>query len=400
MAIYAYKAMNSGGRLVQGQLEALNLVDLEMRLKRMELDLINAHPARHSLQGHLGRMPVRERSLFCFHLEQLTRAGVPLIEALVDLRDSTEHPRMRAVIAGLVESIEGGRSLSQALSEHGKVFDPVFCSLIRAGETSGNLPDVLHELNEALKREDELSSYVRKLTIYPGFVLSVTLLAVFVSMIYVVPELAKLFRSTGVALPLQTRLLMGLSSLISGYWPVMLGVSLALTALLVSLVNTQPEAARRWDSFKLSLPIVGNVYRKIILSRFANLFAMMYASGIPIIDTIRVAQDVVGNRILREALERVEQLIAEGQNVTAAFAAAGMFPPLVVRMLRVGEHTGSLDQALHNVSYFYERDVRESIANLQAMLEPLLILLLGALMMWVALSVLGPIYDVITKMKV
>lgn len=400
MAIYAYKAMNPGGKIVNGQLEALNLVDLDMRLKRMELDLITGAPARQGLNAGLGGLPVRERSLFCFHLEQLTRAGVPLIEALVDLRDSTEHPRMRSVIASLVESIEGGRSLSQALSEHGKVFDPVFCSLVRAGETSGNLPAVLHELNEALKREDELASYVSKLTIYPGFVLSVTLLAVFVSMIYVVPELAKLFRSTGVALPLQTRLLMGVSNLISNYWPIMLGTAAASITILVSLVNTNPEAARRWDAFKLGLPIVGNVYRKIILSRFANLFAMMYASGIPIIDTIRIAQDVVGNRVLRDALERVEQLIAEGQNVTAAFAATGMFPPLVVRMLRVGEHTGSLDQALHNVCYFYERDVRESISNLQAMLEPLLILLLGALMMWVALSVLGPIYDVITKMKV
>lgn len=400
MAIYAYKAMNPGGRLVQGQLEALNLVDLEMRLKRMELDLITGNPARHTLSGSLGRMPVRERSLFCFHLEQLTRAGVPLIEALIDLRDSTEHPRMRAVIASLVESIEGGHSLSQALSEHGRVFDPVFCSLVRAGETSGNLPDVLHELNEALKREDELSSYVRKLTIYPGFVLSVTLLAVFVSMVFVVPELVKLFRSTGVALPLQTRLLMSVSQLIADYWPLLLGGLLGLGATLFSLIHNRPGAARRWDAFKLGIPVIGSVYRKIVLSRFANLFAMMYASGIPIIDTIRVAQDVVGNRVLRDALERVEQLIAEGQNVTGAFSATGIFPPLVVRMLRVGEHTGSLDQALHNVSYFYERDVRESIANLQAMLEPLLILLLGGLMMWVALSVLGPIYDVITRMKV
>ncbi|NSL56634.1 type II secretion system F family protein [Uliginosibacterium aquaticum] len=399
MALYAYKAMNPGGRLVQGQIEALNLVDLEMRLKRMELDLINGSPARHSLASGLGRMPVRERSLFCFHLEQLTRAGVPLIEALIDLRDSTDHPRMRAVIANLVESIEGGRSLSQALSEQGNVFDPVFCSLVRAGETSGNLPDVLRELNEALKREDELSSYVKKLTIYPGFVLSVTLLAVFVSMVYVVPELAKLFRSTGVALPLQTRLLMGTSRIVSNWWPLILATLASLVVILASLIRTRPDAARRWDAFKLGLPIVGNVYRKIILSRFANLFAMMYASGISIIDTIRVAQDVVGNRVLRDALERVEQLIAEGQNVTMAFAATGIFPPLVVRMLRVGEHTGSLDQALRNVSYFYERDVRESIANLQAMLEPLLILLLGGLMMWVALSVLGPIYDVITKMK-
>lgn len=399
MAIFVYKAMNPAGQIVRGELDALNVIDLEMRLKRMDLDLITGTPIQRRPGQGIGRLPVRERIHFCFHLEQLTRAGVPLIEALIDLRDSTEHPRMHAVIAALVESIEGGRSLSQALSEHNEAFDSVFCALVRAGETSGNLPDVLKELNEALKREDELTSYVRKLAIYPSFVFGITLISVSVAMIYVVPELAKLFRSTGVELPFQTRLLMGVSALFSHYWPLLLGVLVAGSAGLVTLIHSSQAYARRWDQLKLGLPLVGNVYRKIVLSRFANLFAMMYASGISIIETIRIAQDVVGNRMVRDALQQVERLIAEGQNVTAAFAAVGLFPPLVVRMLRVGEHTGSLDQALHNVSYFYERDVREATANLQAMLEPLLILLLGALMLWVALSVLGPIYDVITKMK-
>ena len=399
MAIFAYKAMNSAGQIMRGELDALNVVDLEMRLKRMDLDLITGKPSENPLRQTRGRLPVRERIHFCFHLEQLTRAGVPLIEALTDLRDSTEHPRMRAVIATLVESIEGGRSLSQALAEQSGAFDSVFCALVRAGEASGNLPDVLQEINAALKREDELGAFVRKLAIYPSFVLSITLVAVFVAMVYLVPELAKLFRSTGVELPFQTRLLMWMSATVSGYWPLLVGGAAGSAALLTTLIRINPEAARRWDAFKLTFPLLGPVYRKIVLSRFANLFAMMYRSGIPIIETIRVAQDVVGNRVMRDALEHVEQLIAEGQNVTAAFAAVGIFPPLVVRMLRVGEHTGSLDQALHNVSYFYERDVREATANLQAMLEPLLILLLGALMLWVALSVLGPIYDVITKMK-
>ena len=164
-------------------------------------------------------------------------------------------------------------------------------------------------------------------------------------------------------------------------------------------ITTSPRAALRWDRLKLAMPLLGDVYRKIILSRFATLFAMMYSSGIPIIDTIRSAQDIVGNREMRGALERVEQGIAEGKNVTAAFSAARIFPPLVIRMLQVGEHTGSLDHALKGVSYFYERDVKESTERLQAMLEPLLTILLGGLMLWVAMAVLGPIYDIITKLK-
>ena len=307
---------------------------------------------------------------------------------------------MRETIAAIVESIEGGRSLSQAMSENNRMFDGVFCSLVRAGETSGNLPDVLHELSESLKREDELGAYVQKLTIYPAIVLGVTCLAVFVAMAYVVPELTKLFRSSGVALPLHTQILVALSGFVVRFWPALLFGTIVATITAVIAIQTSPAAAQGWDRIKLTLPLFGDVYRKIILSRFANLFAMMYSSGISIMETIRISQDVVGNRIIRGALERIETLIAEGQNVTNAFSSVGLFPPLVVRMLRVGEHTGSLDQALQNVSYFYERDVRESIGRLQALLEPLLILVLGAVMLWVALSVLGPIYDVITKMKV
>lgn len=399
MALFAYKAMTAKGKTLHGESEAINLADLEQRLKRMGLDLITAQSAKPSMLHRWRGIPQRERIHFCFHLEQLTRAGVPLIEALADLRDSSEHPRMHGTIAALVESIEGGHSLSQALTGHGQVFSPVFCSLVRAGEASGKLPEVLRELTASLKREDELSAYIKRLTIYPSIVLLATLGAVVVSMLYVVPELSKLFRSTGLELPLQTRLLIGTSSLFQDYWMLIFPGSAGTAMLLALLVSRNAQAAYRWDALKLALPLAGSVYRKIILARFSSLFAMMYVSGITIIDTLRTAQDVVGNHVLRQAIQRVEQDIAEGQNVTTAFANVGLFPPLVVRMLRIGEYTGALDQALNNVSYFYERDVRESIERLQVMLEPLLIVVLGGLILWVALSVLGPIYDVITRMK-
>lgn len=400
MAIFFYKAMDPDGRIVRGEVEALNIFDLELRLRRLDLDLIVGKESARSLIFSSGRVPVRERIHFCFHLEQLLRSGVPLVDALTDLRDSTDHPRIREAIASIVESIRGGRHLSEALVEQAQIFDPVFCSLIRAGETTGNLSEVLHELTESLKREDELGAYVQKLAIYPAIVLTVTLLAVFVAMIYVVPELSRLFRSSGVALPTHTRILIAVSGFASRFWPALMVGGGAAGVMAVLLVRLSPTAARALDRLKLTLPLVGEVYRKIILSRFSNLFAMMYSSGITIIDTIRISQDVVGNRVIRGALERIEQLIVEGRNITDAFSAAGLFPPLVIRMLRVGEHTGSLDQALQNVSYFYERDVRESIGRLQALLEPLLIVVLGAIMLWVALSILGPIYDVITKMRV
>ena len=399
MPFYAYKAMTSQGRLFHGRTEALHLADLEQRLRRMGLDLITAHVATPSTRRSWQGIPQREKIHFCFHLEQLTRAGVPLVEALSDLRDSCEHPRMKACIAALVESIEGGNTLSRALEEQSQVFSPVFCSLVRAGEISGRLPEVLKELTASLKREDELSTYIRRLTIYPGIVLSLILAAVIVSLIYVVPELGKLFQSTGMALPLQTRILIGASSLVQAYWAILLPSLAGGLIGLSLLVSRNARAAYRWDTLKLALPLAGETYRKIILARFASLFAMMYVSGITIIDTIKATQGVVGNRVLREALLRVELEITEGRNLTTAFSNVELFPPLVVRMLRIGEQTGALDQALLNVSYFYERDVREAIERLQVLLEPLLIVVLGGLILWVALSVLGPIYDVITRLK-
>ncbi len=400
MAVFAYRAMSRAGRIVRGEMEAANLADLEMRLRRMDLDFINGEPSRGTAIWRRGRIPPREIMHFCFHLEQLTRAGVPIIESLCDLRDSTEHPRFREIVAGLVESIEGGHSLSQAMTEQPTAFDAVFCALVRAGETTGNLPEVLASLNESLKRNDELAGYARRLVIYPAFVLLIICVAIMVAMLYLVPELSKLFQSVGATLPWQTRILIAISTFI-GRHGLLLMVFLAIGAAGVrTLIRQNPAARLKADQLKLSAPVFGNIYRKIVLARFASLFSMMYASGIAIIDAVRIAQDIAGNMVVRRALSQVEQLIAEGHNVTAAFMKVDLFPPLVTRMLRVGENTGALDRALANVSYFYERDVRESILKLQTMIEPLLTVLLGGLLLWVMVSVLSPIYDIITQMKV
>lgn len=398
MAVFAYRAMDPRGRLVRGELEAVNLADLENRLKRMELDFIHANPSRGGRWARGGRLPRLELINFCFHLEQLTRAGVPIIEGLVDLRDSTDHPRFRAVVTDLVESIQGGRSLSEAMAEHPEAFDPVFCSLIRAGETSGNLPLVLKDLASALKRDDELAAYARKIVIYPAVVSTILVVAVVTSLLFVVPELAKLFKSTGQALPPQTRFLIFLSETLASHgWLLVLAVLGGIAALKVALA-TRPAVRLWFDGLLLRLPLVGEIRRKLILARFVGLFSMMYTSGITIVAALRTAEDVMGNALLRQGMQRVGALIGEGRNVSSAFQAAGLFPPLVTRMIRVGENTGALDEALANVSYFYDRDVRESVERLQALLEPMLTVLLGGILLWIMLAVLGPVYDIITKL--
>jgi len=400
MAVFSYKAMNTGGRVVQGQMDAINLVDLEMRLKRMELDFINGAEAKRHGMFRAAKVPRRELINFCFHMEQLSRAGVTILEGLIDLRDTLANPRFREIITGMIESIEGGRTLSQAMSEHPKVFDKVFCSLMLAGESTGKLPEVLKSLNESLKWEDELASNTKKLFMYPAFVGTVVISVTIFLMIYLVPQMAGFIKNMGQALPMQTKILLATSAIFKDFWYLIVGLPILAGIAIKIAIDSNPKARFRFDEIKLSLPVVGPILRKIILSRFASVFAMMYASGIAIIDSIRATEDVVGNVVVRDGLKRVGQLIAEGQNVTVAFQNIGLFPPLVIRMLRVGESTGGLDTALLNVAYFYNRDVKESIEKLQAMVEPTMTLVLGAMLGWVMLAVLGPIYDVITKLKV
>jgi len=399
MAVFNYKAVAADGRMAHGQIDALNLIDLEMRLKRMDLDLVSGEPiTSHGLFG--GRkVPRRELITFCFHLEQLSRAGVPIIEGISDLRDSIEHPSFREVIAGIIESIEGGQTLSEAMAQHRSVFDKVFVNLIRAGESTGRLPEVLKNITESLKWEDELASHTKKVIMYPAFVGSIVMAATFFLMIYMVPQLKQFVKNMGQELPAQTKALFFVSDLLVAYWYIALLLPVLATGAGALILHTNPAARLRFDGIKLQLPVIGNIMRKIILSRFANTFALLYSAGIPILDSIRTTQSVVGNRVIEEGLVRVEQLIGEGQNVTAAFHAVGLFPPLVIRMLKVGEGTGALDDALTNVSYFYNRDVKESVEKVQAMIEPMLTMLLGGMLGWIMLSVLGPVYDVISKIK-
>jgi type IV pilus assembly protein PilC len=398
MALYNYKAIDVNGKAILGQLDALNVIDLELRLKRMGLDLIVGGPTKRA--GGFGRGVSRPELInFCFHLEQLSSSGVPLVEGLTDLRDSVENPRFREVISGLIEGIQGGQNLSGALASYPETFSSVFRALVKAGEDTGRLPEVLRSMVENLKWEDELRAQTKKLVMYPLFVGVVVLGVTFFLMVYLVPQMVSLIKTMGQTLPLHTRLLIAVSNFLVGYWWVVLLAPVVIFFGIKFAAQSNPVLRYRLDAMKLNLPVIGPILRKIILSRFASVFALMYSSGITILDAIRSAEETAGNVVVQEALHNVGQEIGEGKNVTAAFQDVGMFPPLVVRMLRVGESTGALDTALANVSYFYNREVREGIAKIQVMIEPTLTVVMGVLLGWVMLSVLGPIYDMISKLK-
>ncbi len=397
MTRYRYRAMQADGRAVRGELEAEHATELEARLRDLGLVFINGEALRARC-GPRRCIPRRELIHFCFHLEQLVGAGVPVFESLAELRDATRHPRLREIIATVLADIEGGKPLSQAASRHPAVFTPVFVSLLRAGEQSGRLPEAIRDIGAMLTREEELAAHARQIAIYPLVVGSILTVALVVALVHVVPELEKLFRSTGQALPLQTVVLVALSRAVANGWWAMLLLAVTLGAALQWALARSSALRIRCHALLLELPLVGEIRRKLALARFAALFATLYGAGITVIDAMRATEDVTGNLALREGLRLAAARIEQGQLISSAFESVGIFPPLVARMLRVGEQTGALDRALDNVAQLYSRDVRDALARLQGAIEPALTVLMGGLLLWIATAVLGPIYDIITRL--
>jgi type IV pilus assembly protein PilC len=398
MPAFQYKAIDKVGHQARGRLDAANEGDLELRLKRMGLDLINCRRFQQRSIGS-GRVSRRDLINLCFDLEQMTRAGIPLIDGLRDLRDSVDNPRLREILTSLTEDMEGGKLLSQCLAAHPHVFNNVFVSLVRAGEQAGRLPEVFESLGGALKWQDELASQTQRLLAYPMMVLVVVTGVMLFLLIYLVPQVVGLLKNLNLALPLQTRILIWLSGAVSHYWPLVFGLPLVAVGVSVIAVRNSTRARFFWDGLKLRLPITGPIIQKIILSRFASFFALMYQSGITVLDALKTSEEIAGNRVIAEGLAQVGRQVSAGDTLTETFQASGMFPPLVIRMLRIGESTGALDTALLNVSYFYTRDVRESVDKALKLLEPTLTLLLGGLLALVMWSVLTPVYNIIGQLK-
>ncbi|BBE50027.1 Putative type II secretion system protein F [Ferriphaselus amnicola] len=397
MAHYAYKAMDANGQLSRGWLEAADLGELDRRLRDLGLQLIRA---RHNPLSFL-RPKVKRSELITFFLtlEQLSRAGVPLLDALGGLRDSVDGP-LRLVVADVLEGVTNGKPLSQALARHTTTFDPVCISLIHAGEESGRLPEVFRQLADTLKWQDELSAHTRNLLLYPTFVAIIVGAITLFLLIWLVPQLASVIQSFGQTLPLQTRLLLTASEWLRQFWFVPPITLVVLVVLLRFQWSRHADWHVRLDAMKLRLWLLGGILRKIILARFANTFALLYAAGISVLDCLALCRDLAGNRVIANGLKRIADEVESGQTLTQSFQHTGLFPPLVLQMLKVGEATGNLDQALLNVSYFYGREVHDSIRRLQTLLEPALTVFLGLILGWVMLAMLLPIYDIISQVNI
>ncbi len=397
MPLYKYKAIDKSGKFIQGSLDAGNIADLELRLDKMSLDLIT-FKQKDPGADIFGRNKIKRRDLinFSFHLEQLTRSGVPILDGLKDLRSSEENPGFRDVIASVIEAIEGGNSFSRALAMYPKVFDDVFVSLIKVGEHSGKMAVVLSDITETLKWQDEILGKAKKIMTYPAVIGSLIMAVIMFLMIFIVPDIMSAIVSLGGEIPLETKTLMAVSWFLVNYWYIVIAVPIGLFFLIRHFYKTNTKFQFKMDGILLRIWPIGDVNEKIKISRFTRYFALMFASGITVLDAIKMSKAVVSNLVLEDGIDRAWVQISEGGSISESFQNIGIFPPLVIRMLRVGESTGRMDESLKNVSYFFERDINDQIDKLEPVLQTSLMAIIGIIVLWLALSVLGPIYDTIS----
>lgn len=404
MPQFTYTALTEKGKKVRGTLGAVNDIDLFQQLRTSGMQLIDAREVKPrkfdiSLELSIGR-PIQARDLIqlYLHMEMMERAGVPLIEALADVRDSTDHPGLRDILTEVYRDLSEGSSLSVAMARHRAVFSEVPVALVAAGEESGKLGEAFGQLVKHTKWTDEFSSKIKKAVRYPMIMIGFMMLMFMFMMGYVVPEVVTFLQGANVEPWILTEAMIVTSEFVVNYW-----WSIPLIPALIyggiTIGRKQSEVfALRIDQLILRLPVIGETVRKVSLSRFSHFFAMMFMSGIQILEGLAAAQRVVINRELSRAIDQVREEVQQGASLSQAMKESGQFPALVLRMIRMGENSGSLSSTLENVTEFYDREVNDTIDRLVAMIEPSLTLVAGGLMVWIMGGVFGPMYDMFEQL--
>jgi|TARA_R110002126_G_scaffold13118_3_gene56825 type IV pilus assembly protein PilC len=379
-------------------MSAKNEIDLYSQLQSAGMELMGCS----DMDGQkgigsfsLGVKKVRVRDLIqlFMHLEQMQSAGVPMLDSLADIRDTTDHTTLRDVMSEIHRDVSEGSSLSESMSRHPKVFGNLYISLISAGEDTGDLTSSYLQLMKFLKWMDMMQSQIKKATRYPIILLAAVLLVMVVMMGYVVPEVVGFIKNIGQELPFYTIWLINTSEFFQSYWWAILGGPPAVFIGVKALKKMSGDFAYRLDYMMLSWPVYGNLTRKINIARYAQTFGALFASGIDIVNCLVSSRATVNNLALIEAVEAVEAYVQAGSPLSEAFSLSGEFPSLVTRMIKIGEESGNLTSVLEQVSEFYTKDVDEAIQGMIAMIEPMLTAFLGIMILWIAAAVFGPIYS-------
>lgn len=376
---------------------AANENDLYNQLQAAGMELVQCQSLTNRRSGGftIGKQKIVIRDLIqlFMHLDQMQSAGVPMLDALGDIRDTTENQTLRDMMSEIARDVSDGSSLSEAVANHPKVFTNLYVSLINAGEETGDLCQSYRQLVRYLKWVDDMQTKVRKATRYPTILLVVVILTIVVMMGYVVPQIVGFIKNLDQELPIYTTALMATSEFFQEYWWAVFATPFILFTLYKVLRKGSDNFAYRMDSWFINAPIAGPLIRKISIARYAQTFSALFSSGIDVINCLKSSMNTVTNLFLLEALAAVQAQVEAGAPLSAAFNASGEFPSMVVRMIKIGEESGNLTVVLDQVSEFYTKDVDEAVQVLITMIEPMLTALLGGMIMWIAVAVFGPIYS-------
>ncbi len=403
MAVFAYRGRNPRGELVQGRLEGADtgavadhlvntgITPIDIRVVAGAAPAANAAPPT---AGGLFQPPITlvDLMLFSRQMYTLMKAGVPILRALAGLQESLSNPRLKTVVADLRASLDAGRELSAAMRRHSTVFSPFYVSLVRVGETTGQLEAVFLRLYEHLEFEKEVRDRIKSALRYPAFVVVAMVLALTIINIVVVPAFSKVFASFHADLPFVTRIVIAFSDFTVSYWPLML-ILVAGTVAGFVFWKATPKGRYQWDRIKLRIPIGGKIILKATLARFARSLALALKSGVPVVQALSTVAGVVENDFIGLRIEQMRDGVERGESVLRTAAVAGIFTPVVMQMIAVGDETGELDDLMQEVAGLYEREVDYEVKTLAAQIEPILIVFLGVMVLILALAVFLPMWD-------
>ncbi len=401
MPSFSYKGRSASGEIVKGVIEGLTATAVAEQLSGQGITPLDITPAKEGSGGGVSlslgdlfkeKVTHLDILLFSRQLDTLLKAGVPIMRALTGLRESTTSTAMKDVLQEIRTSLESGRELSVSLARQQGVFTPFYLSMVRIGEFTGRLEEVFLSLFHHLEFERFMRDQVKSALRYPSFVVAAMAVAIVIVNIFVIPAFAKVFAGFGAQLPLMTRLLIGFSNFMVSYWHLLLlGVVLAFLAFR-SWVGTK-SGRYKWDRMKLKFPVAGKIVHKATLARFSRSFALALRSGVPIVQAMAVVAQTVDNAFIGDKVAKMRDGVERGDSILRTATAAGVFTPVVIQMIAVGEESGSLEDMMQEIADMYQSEVEYELKTLGQQIEPILIVFLGILVLILALGIFLPIWD-------
>jgi MSHA biogenesis protein MshG len=406
MPMYAYKGRSVRGELVTGRIDGETSDRVAARLFSGGITPIEiAEAGLAAGQGDVaglarmlgfGKPKTSDLVLFTRQMYTITKSGIPLLRGLRGLAASTHNTVLRVALEDILGSLESGRDLAGSFARHPSIFAPLYISIVRVGESTGTLEASFLRLSDYLRQDQEFQDRVRAAMRYPLIVMIVIAVAIGVLTTFVIPNFAPLFRALGDHIPWPTRIIIGASEFTQHYWYVLLGAIAAVLMAARQYVSTA-RGRYQWDKFKLRVPVLGKLAHEAILSRVSRSLAISLTAGMPMLQTLQIIAKSAGNEFMAERVHRLRDAVERGEPLSRAAASVGMFPPLVLQMMSVGEETGAIAELLDEVASFYEREVDYALKNLSAAIEPVLIVFVGGMVLVLALGIFLPLWEMIGK---